>query len=34
MPQPMVVRGAMPDDSHGIELVLYGEVVRPASARP
>lgn len=34
VPQPMVVRGAMPDDSHGVELVLYGEVVRPASARP
>ena len=28
VPQPMVVRGAMPDDLHGIELVLYGEVVR------
>jgi hypothetical protein len=34
VPQPMVVRGAMPDDSHGIELVLYGEVVRVEGAHP
>jgi hypothetical protein len=34
VPQALVVRGAMPDDAHGLELVLYGEVVRPENARP
>lgn len=34
VPQPMVVRGAMPDEAHGIDLVLYGSVVRAEATRP
>lgn len=34
VPRPVVVRGAMPDDGHGIELVLYGDVVRAEGDRP
>jgi len=34
VPQPVVVRGALPDETHGVELVLYGEVVLPGNAGP
>lgn len=34
LPRPIVVRGAMPDATHDVELVLYGEPVRPEGARP
>lgn len=32
--QPLVVRGAMPDGAHHIEVVLYGDVMRSEAARP
>ncbi len=33
VPEPMVVRGSMPDATHGIEFVLYGEVMRSGAPR-
>jgi hypothetical protein len=33
VPQPLLVRGAMPDLTHRIELVLYGEVIRAQAPR-